>query len=374
MLKIAIIDPVGSKAGMDYYNSSLANGFNIQGVKSLIFSNYEKKDGLSYKVLFDEHNDMNKIQKLWKLLTGYLKAAIECRCQKVDYVILHIFSVGTLSFITTLIPKIFGLKIVIVVHDISSFFRKDNATVQNIIYNKLADKIIVHNYFSKKRFLQNFDLHDSEKLIVIQQGGYIDLVNNSITKEDAKIALGLDKNKKYLLFFGQIKKVKGLDILLSAIPQCHQDIQLIIAGKPWKNDYEENKTIIVQNGLESRIIEKIHFISDAERDLLYHAADIIVLPYRLIYQSAVLLMAMSYGLPVIVSDLEPNKEVIIDGENGMFFENGNSDSLAQIINLIVFDESKLAYLSANALKTIEGSFSWGTISKQYLQALNRSQK
>lgn len=374
MFKIAIIDPVGSKAGMDYYNSSLANGFNIQGVKSLIFSNYQKKDGLNYKVLFDEHNDMNKIKKLLRLLAGYLKAAIECRRQKVDYVILHIFSVGILSFITTLIPKIFGLKIVIVVHDISSFFRKDNATVQDIIYNKLADKIIIHNNFSKKRFLQNFDLHDSEKLIVIQQGGYIDLVNNSITKEDAKIALGLDKNKKYLLFFGQIKKVKGLDILLSAMPQCHQDIQLIIAGKPWKNDYEENKIIIVQNGLENRIIEKIHFISDAERDLLYHAADIIVLPYRLIYQSAVLLMAMSYGLPVVVSDLEPNKEVIIDGENGMFFENGNSDSLAQIINSIVFDESKLAYLSANALKTIKESFSWETISKQYLQALNRSQK
>lgn len=91
MKKIAIIDPVGSKAGMDYYNSSLANGFNIQGVDSLIFSNYQKKDGLNYKVLFDGHNDTNKIQKLFRLLAGYLKAAIECRRQKVDYGILDFF-------------------------------------------------------------------------------------------------------------------------------------------------------------------------------------------------------------------------------------------------------------------------------------------
>ena len=52
--------------------------------------------------------------------------------------------------------------------------------------------------------------------------------------------MDIEKGKKVLLFFGMIKKVKGLDILLSSLTEVikkHSDVVLLIAGKPWKDDF-----------------------------------------------------------------------------------------------------------------------------------------
>ncbi|MEJ2527192.1 MAG: DUF1972 domain-containing protein, partial [Sulfurovaceae bacterium] len=100
-------------------------------------------------------------------------------------------------------------------------------------------------------------------------------------------------------------------------------------------------------------------------------ADVNVLPYRIIYQSGVLLMAMSYGLPVIASDLEPNKEVIRDNENGMFFKNEDIRLLSQKINLFFSENILRKKIVKNSIKTIEDQYSWDAISAMYLQLIKK---
>lgn len=367
-LHIAIFDHVGSKAGMDYYSSSLAKGLQKQGCKTTIYSNYTgiDPDKIDYKVFYEGHSTAHPVIKLYRLVFATVKASFLSKKAKTNLVILHLFYANTLTLLFTFIPKLFGLKIGVISHDVSSFGGNDNRLVQNLIYNFFSTFIIVHNKFSYKTLLQHIHIDDPTKVSIIKHGGYLDHIGIRPNKEQLRDKLGLAENGKYILFFGQIKKDKGLDILLEAMSKTSNDIALIIAGKPWKNDFSSYDKLIEKYNLQNRIIKMVRFIEDDEREQLFFAADVNVLPYRRIYQSGVLLMAMSYGLPVIASKLPSNLEIVNDKENGILFENENSDDLANQINLFFQNVSLQKKLSDSALSTIKSKYSWDDIAKHYL--------
>lgn len=76
---------------------------------------------------------------------------------------------------------------------------------------------------------------------------------------------------------------------------------------------------------------KPEFIPDEETEVYFKAADVVVLPYTHIYQSGVLFLGYSFGLPVLASDVGSLKDDIIDGKTGFVFEPRNPDHLAQTI-------------------------------------------
>ena len=146
----------------------------------------------------------------------------------------------------------------------------------------------------------------------------------------------LPVEKTILLFFGMIKKVKGLDVLLRSLRKVidiNPDIILLIAGNPWENDFDICKEIIHQNNLSNNIILHTKFIPHEDVEYYYCASDLVVLPYKKIYQSGVLMMALSYERPVLVSDLPALKEIIVDNENGFLFKTENVDDLTKDLNL-----------------------------------------
>ena len=366
---ISIFDHVGKKAGMDYYSSSLANGFRNNLCKCTIYSNFIgiESEHIDYKTYYEGHTQNNVLIKLYRFIVATIKSSYSARKKKSDLVILHLFSADIVTLLLILIPKLFGLRVVIISHDISSFVNNDSKFIQNLIYNKLSDNIIVHNQFSYDELLKNIELKNSKKVTIIKHGGYLDHIRKIPEKSLVRKELNLESDGKYILFFGQIKEVKGLDILLEAMSNVPENIKLIIAGKPWKDDFSKYDKLIKKYNLENRVIKMIRFIEDDEREKLFFASDVNVLPYRVIYQSGVLLMAMSYGLPVIASDLPANKEIINDGINGLLFKSGDAVSLSK--KIIEFFESEPTNLATNALNAIKNEYSWNGIAKGYLQLL-----
>jgi D-inositol-3-phosphate glycosyltransferase len=320
-MNITIIDHVGEKAGMDYYSSSLAKGMLSQNCKPSVYSNFVGMEAgeIEYRPYFEGHSKKNSVVKLYRLLHATVKASVESKREKSELVIVHLFSANVVTLLLVAIPKLFSLKTAIISHDVSSFADNDNTFMQNLIYNTFSDIIIVHNNFSYDALLQNVKIQDPAKVKVIKHGGYLDHIGERPDRDALRESLGLEPTGKYILFFGQIKKVKGLDVLLEAMSQVPNDIKLIIAGKPWKDDFAQYDRLIDKHGLTERVVKMVRFIEDDEREKLFFAADVIVLPYRVIFQSGVLLMAMSHGLPVIASDLAPNKEIITHKKHAIFF-------------------------------------------------------
>lgn len=370
-MKIAIIDHVGKKAGMDYYSGSLAKGMLSQNYETIVYSNFFgiESDKVQYKSYFEDHSKSNIFLKLYRLIKGILKASIDAKNEKVALVIVHLFSANIVTLLLIGIPKLFRLKIAIISHDVSSFAENDSTFIQDLIYNTFSNFIIVHNQFSYDVLFQNVNIKNHEKVKIIKHGGYLDHIKQRPNRSELRKSLGLEVNGKYILFFGQIKKVKGLDVLLKAMSKVPNDIKLIIAGKPWKDDFDQYDTIIEEHKLNDRVIKIIRFIEDEEREKLFFAADVNVLPYRVIFQSGVLLMAMSHELPVIASNLPANQEVIENNVNGLLFQSEDISSLATTITLFFNNSDLSKKIAKNAILTIVEQYNWDAIAKEYIKLI-----
>lgn len=370
--KVAIFDHVGQKAGMDCYDISLMQGLQHQGCKTTIYSNFKGMDSqvIDYRTYYEGHSKSNVLLKLYRFVKATVKASFEAKRSKTDLIILHLFAAHPVTLLLVFIPKIFGLKTAVISHDVSSFAHNDNRLIQSLIYNTFSDYIVVHNRFSHDTLINIISIDNPGKIRIIKHGGYLDHIGLRPDKNRVRNKLGLKPDAKYILFFGQIKKVKGLDILLAALAECPDDIHLIIAGKPWKDDFSLYDELIRKYDLNEKVVKMIRFIENDEREMLFFASDVNVLPYRIIYQSGVMLLAMSHGLPVIASDLPANAEIITDGENGLLFKSGDAVDLALKINEFFKDDLFSRNLTKKSLHTIKTDYDWLPISKEYLKMMN----
>ena len=186
---------------------------------------------------------------------------------------------------------------------------------------------------------------------------------------EARRVLGINETGRVILFFGHIREVKGLDILLEAIPAVAREIPevtLLIAGRPLRKDFSTYERLIDSLGIRDRCVLHIRYISNDELPLYFAAADIVALPYRRIYQSGVILMAMSYGRAVVVSDLPAMTEMVTDGQNGYVFEQGSAVSLSKQLVRALRDEQGREAVASRALEYIRNNHDWEQIGKRTL--------
>ena len=94
-------------------------------------------------------------------------------------------------------------------------------------------------------------------------------------------------------------------------------------------------------------------------------ADIVVLPYDHIFQSAVILLAMTYGKIIVASDIDGFKETITHNYNGLLFKKGDFNSLADTINKLILDDNLSINLRKNMVEPLNTKFSWNNIAVLY---------
>jgi glycosyltransferase involved in cell wall biosynthesis len=164
-----------------------------------------------------------------------------------------------------------------------------------------------------------------------------DNFGEQISKAEARKYLGLNNNDKVILFFGFIRKYKGLDILLEALALLKNQNsnsqflipKLLIAGE----FYEDRKLyddIIAKHQLQSDIILRTNFISDSEVKYYLSAADFVIQPYRNATQSGVTPLAYHFEKPMLVTNVGGLPSLVPDGKVGLIAE-PNAESIAEKI-------------------------------------------
>jgi glycosyltransferase involved in cell wall biosynthesis len=147
-------------------------------------------------------------------------------------------------------------------------------------------------------------LETSKPAQLVQHPLY-DNFGDRLEKEEARQHLGLNVGERIILFFGFIRKYKGLDILLQAMGDERikkENIKLLIAGE----FYEDEKPfleLIRTHGLEHNVILKTSFIPDSEVKYYLCAADCVVQPYRSATQSGVTPLSYHFERPMIVTNV-----------------------------------------------------------------------
>jgi len=370
--KVAIIDSLGAHGSSHhFYLFGQAKGLSKSGVNVSIYTNNVTKDpnyeGVKfyqfYKGIF---GGKSKLFSAIRYIFGSTLSLFHARFNSVKICHYHLFHVNILVFFDFILSKILGMKVVYTIHDVVSFENtRSNDRLSNWIY-KRANKIITHNKFSKEIFRAHYKNINTE-IDIIPHGNYIPFLE---VKEDKKLSrnyLRIPQEKKVLLFFGMIKKVKGLEVLLQAMKKVianNSDVFLVIAGRVWENDFSIYQKIINDNNLSDYCLIHNKFIPHEDVDHYYASSDLIVLPYKRIYQSGVLMMSMSYEKAVIVSDLPPLIEVVEDMKTGFVFESENSESLSEKLNRILSDTNKLEEVRIEGSNHIKSKYDWLEIGKE----------
>ncbi|WP_460059953.1 glycosyltransferase family 4 protein [Pseudomonas sp. H2_H09] len=368
-----IIEPVGGHGGMNYYNTGLGQGLVWNDACVNLYTCPESQEQSSNNFTINKffkgvYGQSNKFLRFARFIVALLRSIVDIKKKGGKTCHLHFFQYALLELITCRLLRLSRIKIIATIHDVESFAGASLTRTHAAIL-RAPREFIVHNEFSRRE-LQGVLAAQGLKtnITVIPHGNYLPFVK----RREGVISrrrLALPEDKKIILFFGQIKKVKGLDVLLNAmriVAKREPQAVLLIAGKVWKDSFQGYESLIKSNNISDVVIPHIRYIKDEDVDFYYSAADIVVLPYKKIYQSGVLLMAMSYGCITVSSRLPPMVEVVDENENGFLFETDNPHDLAQqIINAL--GSSTARHISQRARTTMVEKHDWSLVARQHIK-------
>ena len=153
---------------------------------------------------------------------------------------------------------------------------------------------------------------DSQARIAVTPHPLYDHYGALLPVADARRALGLEADARYVLFFGLVRAYKGLDLLLDALADDRlsgADVRLIVAGE-FYDDEQPYRERIESLGLSDRVVLFNYFIPDAQVSLYFSAADIVCQPYRSATQSGVTQIAYHFCRPMLVTDVGGLAEIV----------------------------------------------------------------
>ncbi len=355
--KVFFVDPM-SFNNLEQYDSNLVSKFPKNDI--IFFGNIKMKKpplGIVSKLIFTYSNKSGIKKKLsyaFSILKFYLLVIVVkpkiihfqwFKAPLFDYVFLHL--------IKSIRPK---LRIIYTAHNILP--HNSGEKFKNIflkIYNKV-DKVIVHDNSTKLELIRSFKLKES-KIAVILHGllniPIVEKENYKLSKEQINF-----RNKVVFLFIGNISEYKGIDLIIEVWNNYEQinsnnKIQLLICGHDKDNLLSELKPF-----KNVTICNK--FLTDEEFVMFIRKSDIVLLPYKKISQSGVLLTVLNEEKNVIVSNIGGLTQPFDVSDIGWILEDTSADSLKEKILMAVID-----FKNKNTdFAKIREYYSWGNISKK----------
>lgn len=206
-----------------------------------------------------------------------------------------------------------------------------------------------------------------EKIVQIPHASYAGIYDESMTRDEARASFSLDSHAIAVLFFGQMRPYKGLDILFAALDEAsaeRRDLVLLLAGKTHPDDLGALEAMLPQG---VRVIRDHSYVPDGETQRWFRAADVAVLPYRNILNSGSIHLAATYGLPTIL----PRQDHLVEQFAGQgwvrFFDlDEPAKRLARL--LIEFDDVD-GRASVDALR-LASEYTPFDMSRRYARALS----
>lgn len=218
--------------------------------------------------------------------------------------------------------------------------------------------------------LDDIEIFAKEKPKLLSPHPLFDNFGDPINKLEAQKKLGLDPEYKYLLFFGLIRKYKGLDLILKAMnDQRIKDakIRLVVAGE-YYTDKEEYQQIIKDLKLEEEVIQFDKFIPNDEVRDFFSACDLVVQPYKSATQSGVTQIAYHFSKPMIVTNVGGLSELCPDGKVGYVVE-PNPKEISEAI-LKYYNDTDHDYMQ-DQIEEEKKKYSWDILVKNTIKLMNQ---
>jgi glycosyltransferase involved in cell wall biosynthesis len=275
--------------------------------------------------------------------------------------------------------RLLGKRIVLTIHNVNTAKRDSVDSAFNRLTLKcqylLAHHLFVHTERMKVELTRDFGVRSS--VVTVVPFGINNAVPNTIlTPQQARETLGIGSTDKTILFFGNIAPYKGLEYLVEAFQKLLEEsrsYRLLIAGRPKGSEHYWRRLEQAIGRIEAdRVIQHIEYIADQSTEHYFKAADVLVLPYTEIFQSGVLFLAYSFGLPAIASEVGSLRDDIIEGSTGFLFKPRDPAALTQAIRSY-FSSDLFLNLPARRQEIVahvNERHSWDTVSQMTAAVYN----
>jgi glycosyltransferase involved in cell wall biosynthesis len=211
--------------------------------------------------------------------------------------------------------------------------RPGDAFLTKLIF-KIGDYFVIHSK-SVESDLKKFNIHN--KPVLLYPHPVYNIFGEKISKAESKKFIknefNIDlTNIKVLLFFGYIRKYKGLDYLLKALPQIlkKEKVKLLVVGEFYE-DENRYKDLIKSLGIENDVIVFSDYIPNEQVRYFFCGCDVVILPYTGATQSGITQIAYFYDKPVIAADVGGLSEVVIDNKTGFVVKPENPSAIAEAV-------------------------------------------
>jgi len=376
-----------SGGGVSSYTNSLVRSLREHGVNVIVFSDKPEYERLKQS---DEG-----VYPVWNKGILYPFQIFKMLVANADVDIAHLqhefFLYGGM-FSAILFPvllafiRLLSKPVVVTIHGVIPFseqderFKEENELKGPLSFLKfglilltklivfLSNAIVVHGKFFAETLCNDYRC-PSKKIHIIPHG--VKKVITIIPRDEAKKRLGLE-NKVIILFFGYIAKYKGIETLIEAFDRLarkyHEWILIIGGGQHPRlrlnPKYKEYITKLQQMAcsLPPGKVIFTGFIQDEALSLYFSAADVTVFPYTTAMSSSgPLALVVSYGKPIIASDIPPIKELIPFEE--AFYKKRSSEDLAKKLESVLNNSNLRDRMSLHFKKICEKN-SWSNVSLQ----------
>ncbi len=378
-MKVVIIGP--SKkflSGVSYYTIRLSNAlsefFEVKAIlfrrmlPKLLFPGRERVGKDLTRQKFDSNVEVHEILDWYDPLTwlnafGLMRDADAIIVQWWTSSVAHMyFAVEMLNFRRK--PVIIEFHEVVDPLENSILPIKVYSRIMGNLVRRLATHYVVHSSADKGIISEIYGI-DKDKICIIPHGIYDHYPK--MNKQMARSALKI--NEKYvILFFGLLRPYKGVKYLIRAFEGLPADIikdsRLLIVGETWED--KETKQLVSKSMFRNKIQMVDRYVSDYEISIFFSASDVLVIPYTRASQSGVAHIGMSFGMPIIASDVGGLRESLRKYEGTIFVQPRSVSSLRDAL-IEVFEHRRGEYEPPEDLR-------WGSVARKWCELLTELKK
>ena len=227
-----------------------------------------------------------------------------------------------------------------------------------------ADLVIAHSPSARKILVAEFGVAN-EKIVEIPHGNWIGYHPHSVSKADAREALGISRDAFVYCMVGACRPYKNLEALIEAFKRMEGDSYLLIAGQFQSPDYRARIDALLAQLPAFRFRMDARFVGDDDVQKYVVASDAFVLPYKEILTSGSAMLGLSFGVPVIAPNIGSMVDLITD-DRGILYDPMECDGLFAAMNRI----RTRTYSGASIIAFAE-TFNWSRSAQALRAALSK---
>lgn len=307
----------------------------------------------------------NKLQKLVDQVRATVRLAVELLRHRNGVVHVQFFRSPAFEIPLYLLLRPFLSRLVYTSHNALPHELKFWHPLAFKLWYLIIDRVHVLSRHTGELLSHKFGIPGSN-IVYAPHGSYGRFLRDHPPRAAAatRSRLKLDPDEKIVLYFGLIRPYKGVDRLIDATSYLvGKKTRVVIAGGCAEPLYGELKNRIAANVSRDQILFLHGFVDNQDLSDYLAVADVVVFPYQHIYQSGAVLLAMTYGKPVIVSDLDGFREYVHHGETGWVVDTKDADAFAASINAVLDNDKLSTRVGDAARNACENEFSWPHVAK-----------